>query len=594
MKIQMQKSIAASFAVAFLLVVTFSQVMAATTIGTNISTDGTLAVTGATTLSSTLGVTGNTTLTGDLAINGGDLTTTNTTFNLLNTTATTINVAGGAGAGTLIIGAGTTSLGGALAVTGNTALTGDLSVNGGDLVTSAATFNLVNGTATTLRIGGGASTALVIGNDSGTTTFNGFVGFDDGALTIPSITFNDDTNTGIYSAAADEFDVSVGGTNRLIIAGATQSLTLTGTTTLAGSTTVSTGPLTIPVGTVGAPSLIFSGDSNTGLFTPGADQLTLVVGGGNLATLGSSTKLFTINGTTTINGSSTINANITFPTTLEIGSYGAISQVERIEFYESPNSGYSPVRFISNGDNSNLNYRYSSTTTGGITWYDGDVTVQGSIRADGDGTNPTFGIADKDSQFAIGIRHDDYAFINVNNTEVLRATSGLDIGIGTGTPAAKLEVEVDNAENVTALLLDMDDTTNNPTVLNIQNAGSGLSLLVDQGNARFDGRILGSQGADIASANDLTLGGDGNSFEITGNTQINALTTTNWQNGSVVTLLFTSNPTVKHNTAGGAGTAVFLLSGSADFGATAGDTLTLILSEIGGTQAWREIARTAI
>lgn len=120
------------------------------------------------------------------------------------------------------------------------------------------------------------------------------------------------------------------------------------------------------------------------------------------------------------------------------------------------------------------------------------------------------------------------------------------------------------------------------------------AIFVDAGASRFDGRVLETQGADVASANDLTLGSDGNCFEITGNTQINAITTSGWQNGAMITLLFTSTPTVKHNTAGGAGTAVILLAGAADFSATAGDTLTLRLCEIGGTQAWREIGRAVI
>lgn len=110
----------------------------------------------------------------------------------------------------------------------------------------------------------------------------------------------------------------------------------------------------------------------------------------------------------------------------------------------------------------------------------------------------------------------------------------------------------------------------------------------------INGRILGAQGADVASANDLTLGADGNVFEITGTTQINAITTANWQTGSIVVLIFASTPTVKHNTAGGVGTAVILLAASGDFAATAGDTLTLVYSEQGGTNAWRELARTAI
>lgn len=121
-----------------------------------------------------------------------------------------------------------------------------------------------------------------------------------------------------------------------------------------------------------------------------------------------------------------------------------------------------------------------------------------------------------------------------------------------------------------------------------------MSLWVQAGSAHFDGRVLTAQGADVAAANDLTLGADGNTFEITGATQINAITTSGWLLGSMITLLFASTPTVKHNTAGGAGTAVILLAGAADFSATAGDTLTLRYSDIGGTSAWREMSRAAI
>lgn len=146
----------------------------------------------------------------------------------------------------------------------------------------------------------------------------------------------------------------------------------------------------------------------------------------------------------------------------------------------------------------------------------------------------------------------------------------------------------------------MDSTNARGLAMTLTAAGV-QTLSTIAGNLSFasqtvmtDARFEEGQGADVASAGDLTLGTDGNVFEITGATQIDAITTADWQNGSMIVLLFTSNPVVKHNTAGGAGTAVILLSSGADFGATAGDTLTLLLSEIGGTQAWRELARTAI
>ena len=112
------------------------------------------------------------------------------------------------------------------------------------------------------------------------------------------------------------------------------------------------------------------------------------------------------------------------------------------------------------------------------------------------------------------------------------------------------------------------------------------------GVATFGARVLGKQGADVASANDLVLGSDGNCFEITGATQINHIANTGWQNGSVVTLLFTSTPTVDHANATSGANITILLAGAVDFVAAAGDRLVLQLCEIGGAVAWREIGRT--
>ena len=101
-------------------------------------------------------------------------------------------------------------------------------------------------------------------------------------------------------------------------------------------------------------------------------------------------------------------------------------------------------------------------------------------------------------------------------------------------------------------------------------------------------RFQGQKGADVASADAITLG-DGNYFDITGAVTINHMINTNWQAGSVVTLQFDAGATVT-NAAGGAAGAEqdFALAGAANFVATAGDTLTLVND---GT-LWREIARS--
>jgi hypothetical protein len=131
--------------------------------------------------------------------------------------------------------------------------------------------------------------------------------------------------------------------------------------------------------------------------------------------------------------------------------------------------------------------------------------------------------------------------------------------------------------------------TNNVDRLTI----SGAGIATFSGDIVASARVLGFQGADVASANNLVLG-NGNVFEITGTTQINLISNLSWQNGSQVTLLFTATPTVKHGQATSGTNITIRLAGAVDFVATAGDTLTLVLSEIGGTQAWREVSRAVI
>jgi hypothetical protein len=104
-------------------------------------------------------------------------------------------------------------------------------------------------------------------------------------------------------------------------------------------------------------------------------------------------------------------------------------------------------------------------------------------------------------------------------------------------------------------------------------------------------RIQAKQGADVASANNITLS-QGNSFEITGTTQINLIANTNWQEGSVVHLLLPSGITVKHGQSTSGSNITILLDSDADLVTTRAGTLSIALSERGGIQAWREVSRS--
>lgn len=82
----------------------------------------------------------------------------------------------------------------------------------------------------------------------------------------PGFSWSGDTNTGMFSAGADSLSFATNGTSRMIIttAGITAQLPFSSSTTI-----------TSALGTVGAPSYTFSGDTNTGVYSPGADQIAL-------------------------------------------------------------------------------------------------------------------------------------------------------------------------------------------------------------------------------------------------------------------------------------------------------------------------------
>lgn len=110
---------------------------------------------------------------------------------------------------------------------------------------------------------------------------------------------------------------------------------------------------------------------------------------------------------------------------------------------------------------------------------------------------------------------------------------------------------------------------------------------------RFNGRAEMQQGADVASvAGAITLGSDGNVFEITGTNAITLISNVGWQNGSEVTLFFTSTASLTDGTANSGTDIGMELNGNANFTGSADDSVTLVLSEIGGTQRWREKCRS--
>jgi hypothetical protein len=148
---------------------------------------------------------------------------------------------------------------------------------------------------------------VYIGGDAEVT---GDVLVGSGSASLPSIAALSDTNTGLYWSAADTLAVTTGGAQRatfssggVTVAGAltvptintaSGNLTLTpagGTVAVSaaltvGTTATITGVTSIASGSVGAPGLTFTGDTNTGLYRSGVDAYSLVAGGAAIVNVG--------------------------------------------------------------------------------------------------------------------------------------------------------------------------------------------------------------------------------------------------------------------------------------------------------------------
>jgi hypothetical protein len=104
---------------------------------------------------------------------------------------------------------------------------------------------------------------------------NSAVSLVGGSAAAPSLTFIDgsDSDTGIYRAGANQLSISTNGVERMRIS----------TTQVHNYI-----PVELSLGTTASPSIFFAGDSNTGMFSPAADQLALVTNGTNRLQISSS------------------------------------------------------------------------------------------------------------------------------------------------------------------------------------------------------------------------------------------------------------------------------------------------------------------
>ena len=106
---------------------------------------------------------------------------------------------------------------------------------------------------------GGATiqNSLVTGTDAGQTRTG------DGTAATPAYSFTSDPNTGMYISGTDVM-LSAGAGDQLLVDGATVQASVS---------------FAFPAGTQSVPGLTFTADTNTGVYRPGGDQVSITVGG---------------------------------------------------------------------------------------------------------------------------------------------------------------------------------------------------------------------------------------------------------------------------------------------------------------------------
>lgn len=279
-----------------------------------------------------------------------------------------------------------------------------------------------------------------------------------GAEGAPSIRFSGDTDTGLYSPGADQLALVTAGVARLTVSAA-GAVTIPGAIIASGGLTGNVtgnvaGTLAAPLGAVGTPSVAFSGDANTGLYSPGADQLALVTGGVARLIVGAA-------GAVTIPGGN-VGIGTTDPTARLDVSAASAPQTPAINLIAAGLSSVGDGAAISFlHTNSERTYRIYSYATG---------MNAGSLR------------------FARGA--------SGGYTDTLTLDSTGNVGIGTTSPAARLDL---GATIGVAEFVYRDDEANAGLGVNLSGGSAEFSLFAGTNNDAAGRLSFGRRRVDTGS-----------------------------------------------------------------------------------------------
>ena len=281
-----------------------------------------------------------------------------------------------------------------IATTGTfTSLTGT-TTQGTTATYTTGSFTSLTGTTTTGTTSSFTSGVFTTLSGATATFTSGIIA--SGTAAAPSLAILGDPDTGVFSPGANQLAVATNGTQRL---------------TVDTAATTSTLPVVHPLGAVGTPSITFTGDLNTGFYSPGADTLAAVTAGNNRLNITSAGLV----GIGTSSPGAGLHVNSAGQTTAALDTAGNLNVIIS-DSSASVNAGGSLVFAAFAGA-----WRFAS--------------IKGLVE---NGSGNTLG---------------DIAFSTRNTTsdatltERLRITSGGLVGIGAASPGSALEI---NAAAATA------------------------------------------------------------------------------------------------------------------------------------------------
>lgn len=231
--------------------------------------------------------------------------------------------------------------------------------------------------------------------------------FNLGSAAAPTITFIGDSNTGLFSPGADQVSVTTGGTERFRFS--------------------ATGELqSVSLGTAAAPVVTFTTDLDTGLYSSGANELAISTGG---------TQRVFVDGS----GNVTINAQ------------------GDLRFADSDNSNW-------------VAFQAPATVAANVTWTlpNADGSANQFLKTDGAGVLSWAGVSTNSitqgntTAEVIDTGSDGRFVVTTEGVEAFRVDPNARLGLGTATPATKLDLSGNYGSNIVAVAaLDIDCSLGN-------------------------------------------------------------------------------------------------------------------------------------